>query len=370
MAMTLYATNIYSNDGSKLLWNGGIANAVTINVTATGTTFSSGDQFTGSWSFGGDGTFLGLATAPNAQTPTYAVGTTFQTAMSTLNLYAVSSGGGGGGGNSHLKITYGNADIVDMDATEETTKTLACLGKLMENDVAVTITPGGGESISVEALSVTENGTYTAPTGKAYSPVAVDVSSVFEQLPTGYTRLNYIGLGDYTSASNNAYIDIDVKPVTGLLMNETLEYSQNFDQSADHCLFGCADQTSGGQPMSMWTETDKKWLYRFDRYSGTGGWDCGGPDYLMDCPLVSSANSNNPIYVLSGFIGDFDPITHPYYSMPHEIYKVTVTNPDGTTVRYMLPCRQNSSGELGLYDLVSDRFFGITRTGNPSIIYG
>ncbi len=35
---------------------------------------------------------------------------------------------------------------------------------------------GGGGDITVEPLSVTENNTYTAPTGKAYSPVTVNVS--------------------------------------------------------------------------------------------------------------------------------------------------------------------------------------------------
>lgn len=35
---------------------------------------------------------------------------------------------------------------------------------------------GGGGGITVKSLSVTENGTYTAPTGKAYSPVTVNVS--------------------------------------------------------------------------------------------------------------------------------------------------------------------------------------------------
>lgn len=35
---------------------------------------------------------------------------------------------------------------------------------------------GGGSSVTVEELSVTQNGTYTAPTGKAYSPVNVNVS--------------------------------------------------------------------------------------------------------------------------------------------------------------------------------------------------
>lgn len=35
---------------------------------------------------------------------------------------------------------------------------------------------GGGSSVEVEPLSVTENGTYTAEHGKAYSPVTVNVS--------------------------------------------------------------------------------------------------------------------------------------------------------------------------------------------------
>ena len=35
----------------------------------------------------------------------------------------------------------------------------------------------GGGSVTVEALNVTENGVYTAPSGKAYSPVTVNVPS-------------------------------------------------------------------------------------------------------------------------------------------------------------------------------------------------
>lgn len=37
-------------------------------------------------------------------------------------------------------------------------------------------TASGGGGVTVESLSVTQNGTYTAPTGKAYSPVTVNVS--------------------------------------------------------------------------------------------------------------------------------------------------------------------------------------------------
>lgn len=38
---------------------------------------------------------------------------------------------------------------------------------------------GGGSSVAVESLSVTENGTTTAPTGKAYSPVVVNVPNSY-----------------------------------------------------------------------------------------------------------------------------------------------------------------------------------------------
>ena len=41
---------------------------------------------------------------------------------------------------------------------------------------------GGGGDITVEELSVTENGTYTAPEGKAYSPVTVNVSSLADDV--------------------------------------------------------------------------------------------------------------------------------------------------------------------------------------------
>mgnify|MGYP007122103137 CR=1 FL=1 len=34
---------------------------------------------------------------------------------------------------------------------------------------------GGGGEITVEGLTVNDNGTYTAPSGKAYSPVVVNL---------------------------------------------------------------------------------------------------------------------------------------------------------------------------------------------------
>ena len=55
---------------------------------------------------------------------------------------------------------------------------------------------GGGSSVTVEALSVTSNGTYTAPTGTAYSPVSVNVSGI---VPSGTLSISANGMYDVTA---------------------------------------------------------------------------------------------------------------------------------------------------------------------------
>ena len=50
---------------------------------------------------------------------------------------------------------------------------------------------GGGGGVTVEPLSVTENGTYTAPSGKAYSPVTVDVAPTPPE-PVSPSDVNFI----------------------------------------------------------------------------------------------------------------------------------------------------------------------------------
>lgn len=46
---------------------------------------------------------------------------------------------------------------------------------------------GGGGGVTVEPLSVTANGVYNAPTGKAYSPVTVNVGTSVETDMTNAT---------------------------------------------------------------------------------------------------------------------------------------------------------------------------------------
>ena len=73
---------------------------------------------------------------------------------------------------------------------------------------------GGGASVTVEALSVTENGTVTAPTGKAYSPVTVDVP---QRDPYLYENCYALQLSrDPNVWTDDATITIDCKRLTTL----------------------------------------------------------------------------------------------------------------------------------------------------------
>lgn len=65
---------------------------------------------------------------------------------------------------------------------------------------------GGGGDVSVESLSVTSNGTYTAPEGKAYSPVTVNVSGGGSGDTIPFPELTY----NITFQSPEHVADIDV----------------------------------------------------------------------------------------------------------------------------------------------------------------
>ena len=68
-----------------------------------------------------------------------------------------------------------------------------------------------GANVSVTPLSVTENGTYTAPTGTAYSPVTVDVAVQPSGIKYLYSDID--GEGAWTGLSNYEYVSYDYAPV-------------------------------------------------------------------------------------------------------------------------------------------------------------
>lgn len=87
---------------------------------------------------------------------------------------------------------------------------------------------GGGGSVTVEALSVTANGTYTAPTGRAYSPVTVNVSG-------GGDTWSWMGRNPVKLATmpkeHSTFRDLGFDQWTWSTSQSTLRAAQNYADS-------------------------------------------------------------------------------------------------------------------------------------------
>lgn len=98
---------------------------------------------------------------------------------------------------------------------------------------AIAAIPTGGD-VDVEPLNVSANGTYTAPPGKAYSPVKVDVGGGGD---------DPFALTDYIESSGTQYID------TGYVVKDNsrfdVVYNANATQPQFPTLFGVRDNDSG-----------------------------------------------------------------------------------------------------------------------------
>lgn len=113
---------------------------------------------------------------------------------------------------------------------------------------------GGGEQISVESLSVTQNGTYTAPTGTAYSPVVVDVQEQpWQPLQDGYSNF-WFELSDDTLSpwlnfsAKNADATIDWGDGSGEVALDTLTPTHTYTKAGRYVV-KCKGVTGIGQQL-------------------------------------------------------------------------------------------------------------------------
>lgn len=78
------------------------------------------------------------------------------------------------------------------------------------HEIAAKMQGGGGSSVTVEPLTVTQNGTTTAPSGKAYSPVTVDVP--------GVTGLTLFSVCDANNPPTATFMSMAMGHVRGVLV--------------------------------------------------------------------------------------------------------------------------------------------------------
>lgn len=79
-----------------------------------------------------------------------------------------------------------------------------------EMATAITNIPSGGPTVTVEQLNVTSNDTYTAPSGKAYSPVVVNVP-----VPSGYVDVSDTTATAPDVATGKIFYGADGTQITG-----------------------------------------------------------------------------------------------------------------------------------------------------------
>lgn len=116
----------------------------------------------------------------------------------------------------------------------------------MENKTFEQATSGGGSSgITVEPITITQNGTTTAPSGKAYSPITVNVPKEVvlnvPVLPDGFTiEKKASQRNSLVIRSSTAFSYFSVQP-TGTYKNGELDVTEgnlgNIDDNAYICIF-------------------------------------------------------------------------------------------------------------------------------------
>ena len=120
-----------------------------------------------------------------------------------------------------------------------------CPEELQDKTFAEATSGGGGSGITVEPITITQNGTTTAPSGKAYSPITVNVPKEVvlnvPVLPDGFSIRKEASQGDsLVISSPTAFSYFSVNPTSTYKdgkLNVTEGSLGNTDRNDYICIF-------------------------------------------------------------------------------------------------------------------------------------
>jgi len=292
--------------------------------------------------------------------------------------------------SNHNNIVAGDDDVALLPAGEAVRltvngKTLYVLGSttLEVHAQNFSDTPfawneageSGGSDISVVSLSVYDNGTYTAPSGKAYSPITVAVSpnvgtktithdgtynassdnldgyssvvvDTAPHLPSGYTAISYVECPS-TGQAGFAISNYNM-PKYDIVESLTMPYAVS-----DEAAFAGVD--------------DNFELYYYNNKAMVWGSNGKKEDYLGD----RSVSANEQCYHraanmadrLSDFtIGYYKPESYLFNGRIYylRIYSPTNLSEGISVIHDFVPCIQDSTSKVGMYDMIGNDFYSST----------
>lgn len=244
---------------------------------------------------------------------------------------------------------------------------------------------GSGGSANIQALSITQNGTYTASGGvDGYSPVTVSVSGggstnilsgtdtplnstgnngdmylqhlPISTAPTGYTALDYVEL------VNGGYVNTGIAPT-----NHYVDaYFYDVSYASDKHWLGT---TAGPSYYHFTTYSSKYYWGRSGSEANGGRWTSGlhhveynkGSSYqiIIDGTEIGSGSNCTSSQPLNIGRRDTDANAANLRVLAFKMYNKS----DDSLVLYLIPVQRDSDSAIGFYDTVSGNFFGNAGSG-------
>ena len=233
--------------------------------------------------------------------------------------------------------------------------------KIYEGDVLVRDFVPVRRSDGVNGLldNVSETFYTNAGTGAFMSNLAEDAKSV----PSGYKQLSYI------ESNGTQYIDTGFKPTAYTRVSTKLYYMAATDYEAFYGVRVGESQFAAyaynnyffihyGDDVGSISSGGKA-TYTLDHQGSMAFLGVGSSSYLLNCenPTFSGENSH-PMYIFA-----FNNGTKAYSLSTIRMYHLKIYN-EGVLVRWFVPVQRESDGEVGMYDLVEDKFYANAGTGS------